>query len=182
MLRQGRRGDALRMSQAARQSRLKLVVGQYRLPLLRYFERRVGTADDADDLVQDVFSRLAARDLAEVENVQGYVFQIAANVLRDRARRAGVRRIITQAPEDFDAVDEAGFSPERILQSREALQAMVSALYELPENIRAVFSQYHFDGVAQVEIARRMGLSLSTVEKHMAKANAHLLLRLAHVR
>jgi len=170
------------MANAARQARLKEVAAQYRQPLLRFFQRRVGGADDADDLVQDVFSRLAARDLAEVENVQGYVFQIAANVLRDRARRAGVRRIITETPEDFDAVDEAGFSPEHILQSREAVQTMVTALYELPEAIRVVFSQYHFDGVAQVEIARRMGLSLSTVEKHMAKANAHLLRRLANVR
>ncbi|MBB6227233.1 DNA-directed RNA polymerase specialized sigma24 family protein [Polymorphobacter multimanifer] len=51
-----------------------------------------------------------------------------------------------------------------------------------PEAVRIVFSHYHFDGVAQVEISRRMGLSLSTVEKHMAKANAHLLHRLRNVR
>lgn len=59
---------------------------------------------------------------------------------------------------------------------------MIAALYELSDQNRIVFSQYHFDGVAQVEIARRMNLSLSTVEKHMAKANAHLLHRLRHTR
>lgn len=170
------------MSDAARHSRLGEVAAQYRLPLLRFFQRRVGAGEDADDLVQDVFSRLAARDLATIENVQGYVFQIAANVLKDKARRAGVRRIMTNTPEDFDIEDDAGFSPERILQSREALQLMVAALYELTEPVRIVFSHYHFDGVAQVEIARRMGLSVSTVEKHMAKANAHLLHRLRNVR
>jgi len=166
------------MSAAARHPRLEEVATEYRAPLLRFFQRRVGPDEDADDLVQDVFSRLAGRDLAPIANIQGYVFQVAANVLRDRARRASVRSIVTAAPDGFDVEDEAGFSPERILESRETLQILVAAIYELPEMVRIVFSHYHFDGVAQVEIARRMGLSLSTVEKHMARANSHLLYRL----
>lgn len=169
------------MVEALRQAQLGNVAATYQLPLMRFFQRRVGSSDDANDLVQDVFSRLAAQNLNEIENIQGYIFQIAANVVRDRARRAGVRHMITEAPDDFDLPDQAGFSPERILQSREALQAMITALYELPSAIRIVFSHYHFDGVSQVEISRRLGLSLSTVEKHMAKANAHLLRRLRDV-
>ncbi|WP_336961414.1 RNA polymerase sigma factor [Sphingobium aquiterrae] len=170
------------MSAAARHPRLEEVAAQYRTPLLRFFQRRAGRWEDADDLVQDVFSRLAGQDLATIVNIQGYIFQVAANVLRDKNRRDSVRSIVTPAPEGFDIEDEAGFSPERILQSREALQIMIAAIYELPEKVRIVFSHYHFDGVAQVEIARRMGLSLSTVEKHMAKANSHLLYRLQKVR
>lgn len=170
------------MKAAANHPQLERVAAEYRAPLLRFFRRRVAPGEDADDLVQEVFSRLAGQDLATIANIQGYTFQVAANVLRDRARRASVRSIIVATPEGMDVVDEAGFSPERILQSREALRIMVAALYELPETVRVVFSQYHFDGVAQVEIARRMGLSLSTVEKHMAKANSHLLYRLRKVR
>lgn len=170
------------MSAMAGRSGLAEISAAYRVPLQRFFRRRVSAGEDADDLVQDVFSRLAAQDLAKIANLQGYVFQVAANVLRDRARRNSVRSIVSWVPDGFDIEDEAGFSPERILQSREALQMMVSALYELPDAVRTVFSQYHFDGVAQVEIARRMGLSLSTVEKHMAKANSHLLYRLRKVR
>ncbi|AJP72082.1 RNA polymerase sigma factor [Sphingomonas hengshuiensis] len=170
------------MSAVAGHPRLEELAAHYRAPLLRFFRRRVSPGEDADDLVQDVFSRLAAQDLAKIANIQGYVFQVASNVLRDRARRASVRGIVSRVPDGFDVEDEAAFSPERILQSREAVQMMISALYELPETVRMVFSHYHFDGVAQVEIARRMGLSLSTVEKHMAKANSHLLYRLRKVR
>jgi RNA polymerase sigma-70 factor (ECF subfamily) len=65
---------------------------------------------------------------------------------------------------------------------REAVERLIAALHELPETTRIVFTQYHFDNVPQVEVARRMGLSLSTVEKHMARANAHLLKRLRRVR
>jgi RNA polymerase sigma-70 factor (ECF subfamily) len=170
------------MPEAARRSRLDEVAAQYNTPLLRFFQRRVDRPEDADDLVQDVFSRLAAQDLATIANIHGYVFQVAANVLRDKARRASVRSIMTATPDGFDIEDEAGFTPERIMQSREALQMMIAALYELPQIVRMIFSLYHFDGIAQVEISRRMGLSLSTVEKHMAKANSHLLYRLRKVR
>lgn len=170
------------MPAAAKHPRLEEVAAEYRAPLLRFFQRRVEPGEDADDLVQDVFSRLAGRDLAAIANIQGYLFQVAANVLRDKARRASVRAIVIAAPDGFDIVDEAGFSPERILESREVLQVMIAAISELPEKVRIVFSHYHFDGVAQVEIARRMGLSLSTVEKHMARANSHLLYRLRNHR
>ncbi|MBC9031172.1 RNA polymerase sigma factor [Sphingomonas sp. JC676] len=170
------------MPEAERRAGLDEVAAQYNTPLLRFFQRRVDRPEDADDLVQDVFSRLAAQDLASIANIQGYVFQVAANVLRDKARRASVRSIITSTPDGFDVEDEASFTPERIMQSREALQMMIAALYELPQIVRMTFSLYHFDGVAQVEISRRLGLSLSTVEKHMAKANSHLLYRLRKVR
>jgi RNA polymerase sigma factor (sigma-70 family) len=170
------------MDAAATHQRLDELAAHFRGPLLRFFQRRVGPEEEADDLVQDVFSRLAAQDLARIANVQGYVFRVAANVLRDRARRASVRSIVSRAPDGFDVEDEAGFSPERILQGREVVQTMIAAIYELPDAVRTVFSQYHFDGVAQVEIARRLGLSLSTVEKHMARANSHLLYRLRKFR
>lgn len=166
------------MKAVVRHRRLNEVAAQLRGPLTRFFQRRVGPHEDADDLVQDVFSRLAAQDLDSIANIQGYVFQVASNILRDRARRASVRSIICAVPDSFDVEDEAGFSPERILQSRELVRMMASAIHELPENVRTVFCQYHLDGVAQVEIARRLGLSLSSVEKHMARANSHLLHRL----
>lgn len=169
------------MSVSVMKSPLEQVVIDYSGPLTRFFQRRIRAGQEADDLVQEVFGRLARQNLSTVDNLQGYIFQIAANVLRDQARRASTRDFIVAQAEGFDAEDKAGFSPERVLQSREALQALVTALYELPQNVRDVFSQYHFDGVSQVEIARSMGMSLSTVEKQMAKANAHLLKRLRKV-
>jgi RNA polymerase sigma factor (sigma-70 family) len=167
---------------AAADPRLREVAEEYRGALLRFFQRRLRPGEEADDLVQDVFARLARQDLRVVENLQGYVFQVAANVLRDQARRARVRRVIGPIQDDLDPADEAGFSPERVLQSREAVRLMVEALHEMPPKVRMVFSQYHFDGVAQVEIARRFGMSTSTVEKYMARVNAHLLRRLRDVR
>src|SRR5688572_29256001 len=61
---------------------------RYRLSLVNYFEKRIREAYDIDDLVQEVFIRLARRaELSDIKQIEGYVFQTAANVMRDRARR-----------------------------------------------------------------------------------------------
>ena len=103
---------------------------------------------------------------------------MAANVLRDYARRWAVRAGEADHAQLDEAELEGGFSPERVLLGKEALETLIAALQELPEKTAVIFSLYHFDSVPQVEIARRLGMSLSTVEKHMSRANAHLLERL----
>ena len=62
---------------------------RFRGPLMSYFKRRVGNHAEAEDLTQQVFMRLlAADDFERVEQAEGYVFTTAANLLRDRDRRA----------------------------------------------------------------------------------------------
>ncbi len=158
----------------SRTSQLDVVESQMSGPLRRFFQRRVRASADVDDLLQDVFVRLARQDLTAVDNLQGYVFQIAANVLRDRARRDAVRQIVSQ-DDGGDWPDDKGFSPERLLLGKDMLEHLIVALTALPARTQVVFSQYHFDGVPQVQIAERLGVSLSTVEKEMARANVSLL-------
>ncbi|MDI1296885.1 MAG: sigma factor, partial [bacterium] len=63
-----------------------------RAPLTGYFRRRVNEQHDVLDLVQEVFVRLSTRgNLHEIDNLRGYVFQMAASVLADRQRRRVVR-------------------------------------------------------------------------------------------
>ena len=149
---------------------------RYRKPLRRFFERRVQRRPDSDDLVQEVFVRLIRQgNIGAIEHLDSYVFQVAANVLRDHARRWAVRaEEIHHTPLDDDTL-EGGFSPERVLLGAEALENLISALYTLPEKTRIIFTLYHFESVPQVEIARRLRIPLSTLEKHMSRANFHLL-------
>ncbi len=65
-------------------------------------------------------------------------------------------------------------TPERILLGREAYTQMLAALYELPERTRTVFILSRFEDVRGPEIARRVGVSISAVEKHIMRALAHL--------
>jgi RNA polymerase sigma factor (sigma-70 family) len=149
------------------------------VPLRRFFERRLRASPDPEDLVQEVFVRLVRQgDVNSIHHLDGYIFQVAANVLRDHARRWAVRDAERHhALLDDDAL-EGGFSPERVLLGQEAMECVIAALQELPEKTQVIFALYHFESVPQVEIAGRLNMSVSTVEKHMGRANVHLLMKL----
>jgi RNA polymerase sigma factor (sigma-70 family) len=149
---------------------------RYRVPLRRFFERRLKASPDPEDLVQEVFIRLIRQEhIGDVRNLDGYVFQVAANVLRDHARRWSIRaQELHPAALDADVL-EGGFTPERVLLGQESLERLIHALHALPAKTQAIFALYHFEGVAQVDIARKLNMPLSTVEKHMGRANRHLL-------
>lgn len=154
---------------------LGLWAREFRLPLVKYFQKRAPATDDADDLVQEVFVRLARRaDLEGIERVDGYVFRTAANVLADRFRKLG------RQPQQVESFKETvhgkvELTPERVLMDRQSLDLLVKALYALPERTRQIFVLYHIENLRQTEIAEAFGMPISTVEKHMARANKRLL-------
>src|SRR4051794_23554578 len=60
---------------------------RFRAPLMAYFLRRVSNRSEAEDLTQETFARLiAAHSFTLAEQVGAYVFRVAGNLLRDRAR------------------------------------------------------------------------------------------------
>ena len=149
-------------------------------PALRaFFRKRTADAHEAEDLTQEVFYRLSSRaDEIELRNPEGYVFQIAANLLRDRARRNGVE---TAARRELAASAEGKFeevSPERVLLGKARLREVHRALAELPERTRAVFVLQRFEEFTYKEIAGHLGISTSLVEKLMMDAMKHLAARL----
>jgi RNA polymerase sigma factor (sigma-70 family) len=141
-----------------------------------YFMRRVRSMPEAEELTQEVMARILKRaETGPIENVEGYVFSAAANLLRERGRQASLRdaaQVIEISPELLDS-DEVK-TPERILIGRQALRSLVDSLNELPERTRTVFVLCRFEEMKGPEVARRLGISISAVEKHMMRAMAHI--------
>ena len=158
---------------ARREAELRAWAEEYGPALRRYFEKRAGAAD-ADDLVQDVFLRLQGRgESSQIENVEGYLFRTAANVLGMRRRRS------TWAWGRQEDVEEIGglsdeLSPERILIGREALDTMMAALRELPPRCAHAFILYRFEHLPQEAVAERMGISVKAVEALVQRAARRL--------
>ena len=143
--------------------------------LARFFSARVPDAAEVDDLVQEVFTRILAREaVTPVEHLGGFVFQMAANVLADRARRRFARRADTHVAFDPDHHADQDIDPFRVLSGKQDLQIVAAALLTLPARTRAVFLLNRIDGHRHREIARRLGISVSAVEKHMVRAIHHL--------
>lgn len=151
---------------------------EFRPALRRYFLRRRLPAQEVDDACQEVFMRLSRRrGLADMTNVAGYLFETAASVAIDLQRRANVR--LTDAHDAYDDDHHAlpDLAPDQVLQGRQELRLVVAGLLELPERTRNVFMLARLEQLRHAEIARRLGISVSAVEKHLVKALAHLATR-----
>jgi RNA polymerase sigma factor (sigma-70 family) len=64
-------------------------------------------------------------------------------------------------------------SEERVLEDRQALDAFLAVLAEMPPKRRMVFTLHRFMGLSYSAIAMRLGISVGVVEKHMMKALLH---------
>lgn len=152
--------------------------GRFRASLNRYFLRRRLQAEDAEDAVQEVFVRLSRRrGLAGLENVEGYLFETAASVAIDHHRRGQVRSADRHDPYDENVHAISDFASDRVLEGKQELAMVLEGLRELPERTRNAFLLARLERMRHAEIGQRLGISVSTVEKHIVRALAHLSVR-----
>ena len=140
-------------------------------PLRRYFLRRGCKTQDVDDLVQEVFFRVVRLGKIEtIENPNGYVFKIAANILRDKARKRRTR--YEDMHQSFDDLlhGQEEISPERQLSGKQDLVQLRARIMAMPKKTQTVFLLHRFEDLKYREIADVLGISVSSVEKHMMKA------------
>jgi RNA polymerase sigma-70 factor (ECF subfamily) len=126
---------------------------------------------DIDDVVQEMYARLASLDNVDnIRNPQQYAVQTAISIALNLARHA---RVIPMVPvADFE---ELGLvspepSPEQTLNSQDELRELESFLEQLPPLCRAAFLLRRVDGLSQKEVANKLGISVKTVEKYMARS------------
>lgn len=147
--------------------------------LRRYFRRRA-PASQVDDLVQEVFERLLTlRDPGAVQDLERYIFVVAASVLSRQHRRRAPGQT-TDDIDDFAPPDE--LTPERLLIGKQSVEVMLSVLDSLPPRTRHVFLLHRFEEMTYQRIARELGISVSAVEKHMMSALKALFLRAGDAR
>lgn len=142
--------------------------------LHRFFARRADR-QDANDLVQESFARLADADAApgrSIEQPEAYLNRTAANLLRNRAKSALQRSLARQVP--VEEASLAGPDMVAMLEARDLLNRIQNALMRLSPKTRDIFLAHRLDGLSYNDIAKRTGLSVKGVEWHMTKAIAHL--------
>lgn len=169
------RGPLSTAEKPGRGTGLDALARRYAAPLRRYFERRVHDRANVPDLVQDVLLRLARlRDLDSVEKPEHYLFATAASALRDQARRDVAQRRADHIEFDVNAHGGSDFSPDRVIQGRQALAALHGALRQLPERTRDVFVLRVLEEQKTADVAKALAISTRAVESHYAKALAHI--------
>ena len=141
--------------------------------LLRFLVGRIGCQAAADDILQALSEKLVRDSLAtRPDNPKAYLFRAVANAAhsyeRDAKTRFAYEAAAAEVEGEIDVLD-----PERRALGRDAILVVNEALGELPVLTRRMFILFRVEGEAQKEIAKRFGVSLSTVEKRIAKAAAH---------
>jgi RNA polymerase sigma factor (sigma-70 family) len=141
---------------------------------LRAVTSRAGR-EEAEDLAQESLLRtVEAGAKATVDAPLHLLFRIARNAVIDRLRAKGrAAALFRSGLTDADAID-ATANPERILIASERLRRALATIDAMPPKRREVFLLHRIEGLSYPQIASRSGISIKTVEKHMALAIAQL--------
>jgi len=158
---QARRGDA---------AGFDALIDAYGSRLLAYLRRMTGREHEAEDLLQDVFVRVVSSidKYTEDGRFEAWIFRIAANLVRDRARRRKRRGLplSLSAGEEPGAVaeppDRRGPLPGGRAELAEQADRLNAAMDQLPDAEREVLTLRHFGGLSFKEIAEVMGTPLGT--------------------
>lgn len=149
--------------------------------LVRFLARRLGDFAQAEDLVQDLWVKLAQRPKGAIEpqNLRAFAFHAAAGLLANHKQKLAVRARLRTETLDvlWQVTDEE--TPEDHILGDQALVRMEAAINALPERTREILHWRRIEGQTQREISSRLGISQTAVEKHMRKAVAALALAAA---
>jgi RNA polymerase sigma-70 factor (ECF subfamily) len=154
--------------------------------LLRFFALRLKSPAAAEDLVQEIYLRLARVEAdAPIDNPAGYLYRLGSNLMLEQLR--GQRRSAARAEAwtethtvKLGAASLADEPPaDDALAARQRLAAVIAVVRELPPRTQEVFRLHKLEGLSHAETAARLGVSKSAVEKHMIAALKRLSIRLA---
>lgn len=159
-------------------SGLEAIFLEHRHTLLRFLRAR-GAGDAAEDLLQEMWVRLQAKDLGPVAEPLPYLHRMANNLMLDRYR-ASMRR--ERREQDWTdgmtgpVAEQSNDAPadERLIAAQRLEQAQ-AVLRGLGPRVEIIFRRFRIDGVGQRQIAQDLGVSLTTVEKDLQKAYRALL-------
>ena len=153
-----------------------------RSDLRRFLVARSGSDADADDLMNELWIKVSGMDSGPIGNPDAYLFRMANNVVLDRIRetRRRERRERDWSAERHgqdalvsEAVDRS-LSAEQALIANDEIERLRDAVGQLPPGAGRVLRMHKLEELGHGEIAAKLGISKSAVEKHMAVAMAHL--------
>lgn len=142
----------------------------YERDFLGLARRLTGDIDSARDLVHDAYARILSGDTwATLTHPRAYVMRAVYNLGLNKLRNARV--VPMQQYAKTETVSYADLTPDQfqVLSGRQEIDLMMSAISQLPPQCRKVVIMRRINEMRPREIAQKLGISLSTVEKHLAR-------------
>jgi len=145
-------------------------VFHHRAALHRYLGKLTSGAEDIEDLIQETYVRMyALPDFHVVESPKALLFRIAHNLAVERARRQKSQATETVADLEALSVYSNDAPPDEQMDARRRFESFCAAVDRLPPVCRRVFVLRKVHKLSPAEISEVLGVSESTIEKHVAK-------------
>jgi len=135
------------------------------------------SAEEADDLVQDVFIRAwrAIDRLEEPEGARPWLMTIAVRLARTRLRRRKLKMLLFRLDEpDFEQIPAPGTLPEH----RDLVKRLYSILDKMPVELRIAFVLRYVQSETVPSVAELCGWSLSTAKRRIQAAHERVTAKL----
>jgi RNA polymerase sigma factor (sigma-70 family) len=143
---------------------------EHRTALHRYLGKFTSGAEDIEDLVQETYVRVyALPDYHQVESPKALLFRIAHNLAVERARRQKAQATDTVGDLETLNVFSNEAPPDEQTDARRRFESFCAAVDRLPPLCRRVFVLRKVHKLSHAEISEVLGVSESTIEKHVAK-------------
>ncbi|MFT4173099.1 MAG: sigma-70 family RNA polymerase sigma factor [Rhodocyclaceae bacterium] len=166
---------------------------EVRLILMDYLSRHYGVlkrqlgwalrnAELAEDALHDTWLRVRDQERHEdgpIRKPGGYLVRMAINIALDMQRRQSRNLPLDEINALMELADAAP-GPDRTAEARLQLDAVCGLLERMPARRREVVVLVHMDDLTQPEVAKRLGISLRTVEYELRNAHDYLSARMAH--
>ena len=169
---------------ASDESAFNEVVARYKAKVYNYVYRMTGSAEDAEDLTQEVFLRMytSIDSFRGQSSLSTWLFRIASNLCVDRFRRTKTRTPAYSLDEPIPGSEREGshevpdstYEPQRLLENVEMAEQIQLGLAQLPEKLRAALILHDVEGLPYEEIAQIVGCPLGTVKSRLFNARMQL--------
>ncbi len=144
---------------------------RYRIRLAANIHRLVKSEGLAEDLLQDLFMKVweTRAQLDAAKSFRSYLFRICENLVYDLFRRAArdkrmQEHFMQHRTEIYRHIEEG-------IAYKETAAQLEQAIASLPPQCRKVFELFKIEGKSYQEISELLGISVSTVNNHVARAN-----------
>ena len=140
-------------------------------PLRRYLARMTGSQTDAQDIAHDAYARVfPSMQDKDVGRPQAFLYTTARHLALDRLKRRARSPILPSAPAGEEAAASSAPAVEAVVMAREEWGLLEQAVATLPPGCRQVLLLRTLEQLSHEEIAQRLGLARSSVEKHLMRA------------
>ncbi|BAV65348.1 RNA polymerase sigma factor [Sphingobium cloacae] len=144
-----------------------------------YLTHKLRDPAAAADLAHDAFVRIAERgNAAALSNDRSYLFRTAHNLAVDHIRRVERRRTDPTDDERLAEIHDDAPPLDEAVAARQMLARLHDVVADLPDRTRRIFVLAKVEGLTYAEVADQLGISESSVQKHLSIALAHIMHRM----